>query len=84
MVETLPLSTQRAFSYIVTKIKELGKTTCPSVEERWAGGPEAAWEQRLLSLETELGRPEGRNGGRRLTTMGSWHQAQQDHGPNSQ
>lgn len=78
--EMLPLSSQRAFSYIVTEIKELGKTTCPSVEERRAGGPEVAWVQRLLSLETELGWLGDRCGGRKHTTMQSWHQALRDHG----
>lgn len=37
-VMMLPLSCQSGFSYISTKIKELGQTTYPPVEERWAWG----------------------------------------------
>lgn len=35
-VGLLPLLPQRGLCYIVTKIKELGKTTCAAMEDRWA------------------------------------------------
>lgn len=70
-VTMLPLSSQRGFGYMFTKIKELGKTTCPPVEERWAWGLGWPGHRNCYPWKQSL---EDRCGGRKLTTINCWQE----------
>lgn len=72
-VTSLPLASQRGYGYMFTKVKELGRTTCPSVEEWWAWG--LGWPgHRNCYPWKQLGWLEDRWGGRKLTTVRCWQE----------
>lgn len=65
------LITAEASFYMATRIKELGKTTCPPIKRAVSLRSALAWAQRLLSPGTQLGWLEGKHGGRKLPKMDS-------------